>query len=70
MITIVVIIHAELVFRLREADRSEREDNGFIEIVVENANQQDLVTNISLLLTPRDALVPLNLLEPANNSRL
>ncbi len=45
-----------LEFRLREVDRSEREDNGVIEIVVEVANQRDLASSISLVLTPRVAL--------------
>ncbi len=45
-------VFSELVFRLREADRYETENNGFIEVVVEVANQRDLASPISLVLTP------------------
>ena len=48
---------SELVFRLREFQRTESEDNGFIEVVVDVANQRDLASSISLVLTPRVAEV-------------
>ncbi len=50
-------MYLELAFRLREIDRSEIEDNGNIEVVVEVGNQRDLVSNILLILTPRIAEV-------------
>ncbi len=63
-------------FRLREADRSETEDRGIIEIVVEIANQRDLARGISLVLTPKIAPEDFTLLpsttpfERANNCKL
>ena len=48
---------SELVFQLREAHRTESEDNGFIKVVVDVANQRNLASPISLVLTPRVAEV-------------
>ncbi len=47
--------YLELVFRLREIARAESEGNENIEVVVEVANQRDLASPISLILTPRIA---------------